>query len=444
MEVSDKVKEDYHASSVKKFLEITIDGVSDVIENDRIYSESMELEESVIDGNSVEFVGCISSMFKIQIYGLTENIKGKSIKAIIYTENTKDEPITLFNGIVDSAVKQSNRRITEITAYDELYTSGNTDVADWYNALSFPVTIKELRDSLFEYIGMEQEEATLPSDDISILKEYSPATLQALSVIKSICQINGAWGIVNRSGKFEYRIPNDILYNAYPSSATWPGESMFPGIPQDGQGIKEELAELFTFYRNVSYEEYSVVPVQKVTIRQSDDETGYTYGGVLGDNKYIVQSNMFTYNLSESNIKSVAKGIYQNLVGFSFQPFTSSNNGLPYLECGLNGVEFYMIDYENSTSGNLVYETKIFYIMNRKLTGIQSLKDSYSAEGDEYQSEFITDLQTQIDGIKSSSSSSSGSGDSSINVVSIPNFSDMPDSPDTNTIYLIQGVVVVN
>ncbi len=87
--------------------------------------------------------------------------------------------------------------------------------------------------------------------------------------------------------------------------------------------------------------------------------------------------------------------------------------------------------------------------------------DSYSAKGEEYQSEFITDLQTQIDTIKKNQgieksylddnyydkttiddmflSFDPGTG-VGFNVESV---AALPSNPDMNTIYLIQGVVVV-
>ena len=104
---------------------------------------------------------------------------------------------------------------------------------------------------------------------------------------------------------------------------------------------------------------------------------------------------------------------------------------------------------------------KDFYILNRELSGIQGLKDSYSAQGEEYQTEFITDLQTQIDLLKKKNSQEAqetqqqmedytysreeidqkfDSGGSKWEVVSVPV---LPTTIAYNTIYLIQGEVVV-
>ena len=136
-------------------------------------------------------------------------------------------------------------------------------------------------------------ETELPNDGITIQKQYEPNTLQALSVIKAVCQINGAFGIINRNGQFEYRILGAIEEpGAYPSETLFPGPDVFPGLAQSSGGYNEVAATDFAFYRKVDYEEYSVKPVDKLTIRQTENDAGVTYG--TGTNNYIIQGNMFT------------------------------------------------------------------------------------------------------------------------------------------------------
>lgn len=459
MKVSESVKKAYLDSGAAKY--ITLDfpelGLSIATGDGHIHSESMHLSEAIVNSDSIEFVGCIASKFKIKVNNLKEDVKDKKIVVKIHTEGTEEEPITLFNGIVDSAVKQSNKRVKEITAYDELYTKGNTEVGAWYKSLIFPVTLKDLRDSLFRYIGLDQVETDLPNDVITIEKQYDPNSLQALSVIKAICQINGTFGIINRDGKFEYRTLGNIEDGLY--LPFYPGPDAFPGVSLGALGLDNIEPTDFPFYEDVDYEEYSVKPVDKITIRQSEEDAGTIYGS--GTNNYIIQGNMFTYGLSADVILQIAENIYPNVQGFSYIPFISKNNGLPYLECGLDAATYMMIDFEKTEeTGEISYDRQNFYILNRKLSGIQALKDSYSAEGEKYQSEFITDLQTQIDLIKKKQGveknyldenyynkdsidsmfenfSGGGGGTQIISVT------ELPDGADPNVYYAVQGMVVV-
>lgn len=463
MEASDNVKAQYQSTSVHKNLSIYFPELELRLENSQIYEESMYLHEAICEKGSIEFVGCISSVFMIDVNGLKADIKGKQIVVTISTDDTQDEPVTIFNGIVDSAEKQGNKRVKEIIAYDELYTKGNVEAAAWYKSLIFPISLKDLRDSLFGFIGIEQEERVLPNDDIVIKKQYAPNTLQALSVIKAICQINGAFGIINRRGKFEYR----ILGKTEEYKGAYPGPLLIPG-PNAIPGVRAAIADAgltqtgFSFYKSVRYEEFEVRPVDKVTIRQSEEDEGVTFGD--GGNNYIIQGNMFAYGLAKDVLRTVTENVYSSVQGFAYYPYKADNNGLPYVECGINMVTYMMIDYEatfaeGNTAGNIVYEKKSFPVLSRTLNGIQVLRDAYVAKGEKYQTKFITDLQTQIDVIKKKTASDVSRNDlenyynkamidemfetfdgGGFNVESV---SALPTNPDDNTIYLIQGKVVV-
>lgn len=465
MNVSNFVKEQYRNNSIHKNLILRFPELDLEISQKDIHMDSVSLRESILDKESIEFVGCIASIYQVDVENLTADVKGKKIEAEIYTAS-EDESIPLFHGIVDSAVKQANKITKEIIAYDELYTKGNTEVASWYKSLTFPITLKALRDSLFEYIGLEQVETDLPNDGVEIKKQYNPGSLQALSVIKAVCQINGAFGIINREGKFEYRIPaQNITTMPYPSTTLFPSTGLFPASPEvtvaaASRYADEIEAESFSFYKSVSYEEFEVKPVDKLTIRQTENDEGVTYG--TGTNNYIIQGNMFTYGLSDSVLLTIAENIYNNVQGFSYVPFSSDNNGLPFLECGLDAVAYLMIDYEatytaqeEDPNADVVYTQQTFYILNRELTGIQALRDSYSADGEEYQTEFITDLQTQIDTLKKAASANSNSSYSKDEVDTLigeyytkteidsmllkaVTVTEVPDVYEENTIYFIQ------
>lgn len=475
MKVSNKVASAYKEDGITKYLNITFPNLDMQVELEKIYSESQNWSEAVFNKDSIEFVGCISSKYGIKISGLKQDVKGKELIVDMYTEGTEDEPVRLFKGIVDSAVKTSNKQATEIIAYDELYTKGNIDIASWYKAQKFPCTIRELRYSLFAYLGIEQVEIDLPNDDIVINKKYDPNALQALPVIKAFCQINGAFGIMNRYGLFDYRIMNEI-YNdndgAYPGLTCFPGATLFPGVGTL-PGLNERLIATtavltsgiedmaFSYYRKVNYEDFSVKPVDKVTIRDSEDDAGVTYGS--GTNNYIIQGNMWTYGLSKDVLQTVAQNVYNAVKGFSYYPYEAKNNGLPFVECGFNTVSYMMVDYdatysEDNTSGNIIYTEKQFPVLSRTMTGIQALQDNYSAKGEEYQEEFVTDLGTEIDLIKKKQKTekddlndnyynkteidqmfeSGGGGGYTIESVKTP-----PAAGNPYTLYCVQGEIVI-
>lgn len=366
MNVSSDIRAAYKSDSASKILHISFPGLNYTVAEGDIYYESMILNESIFDGDSFEAVGCIASMFSVQIRDTGLELKGQSIIATLVLEDIPDSDIVIFMGYVDSVDKEAQKKMQKITAYDALYSKGQTDVASWYNNLNFPISLRNLRNSLFNYIGITQINATLPNDEITINKEFAPNALKAISVIKSICQINGVFGIMNRQGYFAYRTLN-------------------PNVTEEGA----------PYYRQADYKDYTVNPVDKLTIRQSTEGGGVTVGS--GANEYIIQGNMFTYNLSDGTLLTIANNIYPNLSSIEYIPFKITNNGYPWVECGLNCKMQYMVyDFDNATQDEDAYKSLTVFVFNRHMTGIQNLVDEYSAEGQELQREFVSDISEDL------------------------------------------------
>lgn len=438
----------YASDEVHKTLRVFIGGTE--ISNNKIVTESMELKEAVVDGDNFEFVGCIASQFKVQLHGVYITLKGQYIAVTIQADGTAQIP--LFNGIIDSVELESNHDYQTIIAYDELYTKGNIELASWYKSLKFPLTLKQFRDKLFQKVGLTQVSAILPNDDISIKKQYDPKTLQAIVVIKSVCQINGVFGIINRSGAFEYRKPiaTQQSTGVYPAADLYP--PFYPGFDAGGSTNPELVAH----YQSIDYQAYTVKPVDKITIRDDEDDEGQSYGS--GANTYIIQGNMFSYGLAKKTVSKMAQNLLPCVQGINFRPYNVTHNGFPEIEVGRDFVQYHVLDFEASAEhGTYVFKTMNFPVYNRTMVGLQHLIDNYEARGEEYQRQFITDLRARIDVLKKNktdmsnyynkqdidnmfNSLSPGSGGSGWSVQSVQA---LPPSGDPQVLYLIQGEVVV-
>lgn len=367
MNVSNAIKSAYKNGSHAKILNISFPDIPYTVPQDEVYYESMTLDEAIFDSDSFEVVGCIASQFTVSIRDSGENLKGERIVVTISLVDVADSTIPLFYGYVDTVDREAQKKMQKITAYDALYSIGNTEIASWYNGLTFPITLGDFRNSLFTYIGLTQETVTLPNDSITINKEYNSNTMKAISVIKSLCQINGCFGMMNRTGTFEYRY-----------------------LDTDG------TSEAVSFYRDIDYKDYVVNPIDRLTIRQSTDDAGVTIG--TGANQYIIQGNMFTYNLEPTVVYNIATNIYSYLADIEYIPFSAKNNGYPWIEVGDNCVLDYSVyDFDNSTPQQSVYKDVTVVAMKRSMRGIQSLQDEYSAEGQELQREFVSDISVELD-----------------------------------------------
>lgn len=419
MEVTEEIKNDYKNDSVHKTLKIYFPSLDMSITNDKIWSESLLLKENLMQGDDFDFVGCIASQFSVTVNGISDNVKGEFIEVTMKTDDTEEIP--LFHGYIDSVEKQTNRTFKKITAYDQLSRKGKRNIIDWYNGVQFPILLTTLRNNLFSYLEIEQEEAYLPNDMLLLSEKYIPTSLSALDLIKAICQINGVCGIINRNNKFEYR-------KIYSEPTT---RNLLRAVSEPNQD------ESLGYYRKVDYQEYTVQPISKVTIRKSASENGVSYGE--GENNYIIQANMLTNGIPNENLSTVAQNVLRNVKDISFIPFSSLNNGLPYMEVGKDAVIMNVLNDEGTE-----YEQKKFTIMKRELRGIQSLTDRFTADAEEVQKDFPTDSRTQIESVAQYTVANIGQSVEKEFGLMIQSVAQLPANPKPNVIYLIQGEVVVN
>lgn len=471
LKVSDNVKSAYIYNEEKRHIVVSFPEISVTLQESQIQAESFELEESLLEQNSIEFIGCISSCAKISIASVPQKLKNKKIVISIYTDNTQTEPVPLFTGYVVDDKRTSNKRLRDIVAYDEIYSLSDKDVTEWFNTqvalleAGKTVTIKQFRTRLFQHIGITQKKATLANDGFSIKKltnmvkgegeeadTEEEEKIYALDLIKAICQINGVFGIIGRDGKFVYRrlgVDNENDEGAYPG-VDKNGGLYLPFIPGIGSVDTLTHSTHYASYRSVSYEDYDVHGITRVYVRQSEDSKA-GYAGTDKKYRYCVQGNRFTLGTTKADRNGIAERIYQKVKGVTYTPFTASCVGLPYIEVG-DPVSFYVYDFEESDKqGKDVYVMKSFYVLSRTLKGIQSMTDTLSAQGEEKQRRFVSDLgvredvstaelREQVDK-NTEDISSQGSRISELetggwNFVMVDT---VPTSPTPKTIYFVKG-----
>lgn len=472
LKVWNKVKSAYFDESENKHLIVTFPEINLTLNRSQIRKETMEIKEAILDQESIEFVGCIASQFKLQISSIKKKLKGKKIEVSIYTDSTSDKPVKLFSGIVDSDERTGNKRSKEIKAYDMMYSLADTDVTTWFKTqvaylkIGKKLTVKKFRNELFAFIGLAQKKRTLANDSFSIKQlvnlvgtedeeeadEEEEEKIYALDLIKAICQINGVFGIINRNGEMDYRRlgVEDEDDGAYPGVD--PDDKTnglyLPFVP--GIGVADIITDstFYPSYKSVTYEDYDVHGITKVYVRQSED-TKAGYAGSDKKYKYIVQGNRFTLGTTKEEKREIATAILNKVQGVTYTPFTAECTGLPFLEVG-DPVQFYVYDFEQSDKQKKdVFVLKSFYVLSRTLKGIQSLTDTLTAQGEEKQRRFVSDLGVREDVSTASLKEKTDKQDERIksledaaeNGLKVESVTALPASPDANTIYLIQGTV---
>lgn len=372
---ADKAK--YMTGQYLKEIKLRFPQIGLTLFNDEIYSESLSLEESIFDGNGeLSVIGCISNRFSIEIRNQGVSLKNKVIEVSIRIDGGSWND--LFTGYVDSVETVRDRSYQKLQCYDALYQYQDKNFFPKYNTLTFPVTIKTLRDAFFSFIGVTQESTTLVNDLISIPKTIEDGEIACIDVIRAICQMNGVFGKIDASGTFRYidlTVPSEFL--PYPDDNLFPDDDLYPS-KNTGETIYIDK------YRNIKYEDYELAQITGVTVRDGASDTEYGQAGTSG-NMLLIEGNMLCSGLDALTKTSIAGGVLSKAETWVYQPFEATSVGLPFVNCG-DAVAYYVYDY---SSGEPVTHVMGFSVMSRYLKGIQWMTDTYSARGDEYQPEVI-------------------------------------------------------
>lgn len=388
--VLDSTKQAY-TESHHKVLNISIPNLNLSLTNANIVYESVNLQESIETEDELQFKGCNASQFKVSVAGVIQDVRDQVINVTITADNT--ETIPLFSGYV---VEQTNRNgediTTELTCYDPLYKLRNQDVTSWYNALTFPITVKNFRNSFFTLLGLDQvvdvhsEEDTgdLINDSQTLNKIDSaklPKVLNAGTIMEDICQINARYGQYGRDKKFHYRQLREIMKGLYPSYETFPSPTTYPS------GENADSRYDLSAYSKISYEPYTVEKITCVTIR--DNEGNATSKGTA-TNVFTIADNMLASSLSDK--ATACQNILNEVKVVWYIPLNLECVGYPWIECG----DVLL----TRTKKNIVRS----YVLQRTLKGIQALFDTIESEGlqtrEEYRESEATGVSTNRAGVK--------------------------------------------
>lgn len=365
----------FYDDSVEKQLIIEYPVSGTTLTNAEYQTETMTITESICDEQELQFGCCNASSFEIKVLDTIENFKGKKMKVSILLAD-QDEPYQLGEYKVYSDKPTADRLYKDIVAYDAMYDILNAEVSGWYNSLTFPMTLRQFRDSFCTYVGVEQEEITLINDDMTVEKTIDPGELPGKTIIEAICEINGCFGHIGRNGKLRYVVLEQMIEGLYPADDLYPSEDLYPADPMGTTEVSRSN------YISCQYEDFICQHIDKLQIRQEENDIGAISG--VGNNCYIIEDNFLVYGKSAADLQTIADNVLSVIGAVWYRPAQAEARGNPCLEVG-DGILLH-------TTREDVYT----YILQRTLKGIQALRDSYTADGEEYRTGQVNGLQKQI------------------------------------------------
>ncbi len=367
-----------------------------VITNEDLFNQIFTLEESLCSEEELRFGSCEASVLKFKVANIVAPMINKWLSVKMVLNNHAEEPFIIGRYKVAEDKLTADKQWREITAYDAMYDIINADMAAWYNSV-FPdssqsIPLEQFRNSFMFFFNLEQvvPKGGLVNDRINIEKTIQPEQISGKDIITAICEINGCFGHIGRDGKFHYIYLPQAIQGLYPANDLYPDHApdylpwqqrtghLYPQTPKSAKTGADGT------YISCQYEDYTVKTIDKLQIRQEENDIGAIVGRT-GDNCYIIEDNFLVYGKSSNELMQIANKIFDKITDIVYRPIVNAEvKGNPCFEVG---------DPIRITTKYELVET---YILERTLEGIQGLRDAYVSNGVENYTEQVNGIHKSI------------------------------------------------
>lgn len=362
LRVSQEVKDAFLSGAEKQLTVALSDGTT--LTNESIISESFSMTQTLCDEQQIKYGSIASASFKLKTYAVNRQFKGKTATISISCDN---QTIQLGIFIIEEDKISDDRRTKQISGYDRLYTAMRTDCSGWYSSLSFPIRAKAFRISLFNFLGIPQEDIDLPNDTALIYRTMESDEANSIGgqeTITRLCEMNARMGYLDNQGIFRYVKIGGENQN-YPAEDNYPSEENYPaeGSSDTAEGATVVLGSLV-------YEDYASRPITKVQIKEEDEDRGVIVG--QDGNAYIINGNFLLYGNTRQQNETIARNFLEELAHTFYHPAKVKCRAMPWMQPGD------MIRITTRT------QSLAFPILTRQMEGITALYDTFQAKGNEY------------------------------------------------------------
>lgn len=350
----------------------------------------------------------------VQLYVSPDGYSGNYIfykcKKQVTSLASKYNPMVLCAGL--SMMTSPPMTETEAKSYWE-----EVSKEDSYDPKKY-VSIKSVRDGVFSYLEIEQQEVSLPLDDLLVYVEPINHEIKAMDLLQQICNANVRFGRINPQTEiFEYLSISEIVADEnykgefVPGTTNSAGDVVMlnneyteycnkyfecilstDGLASDGEIANsyeptDELVENFWKEKGVLYH-----PSGRINLTQLYEMDGAEY-----QNYNFINNHEFYVEDTDGNVLQGAKTdtavaitqgiilgcltstqLYERVVNFSdkfmlnFVPAKLTFKGLPFLEVGDQ------VCFDVEENGEI--KTVNTVVMCKTLSGINALTDEIEAE----------------------------------------------------------------
>lgn len=220
----------------------------------------------------------------------------------------------------------------KVTAYDNI-AKLDIDVADWLNSLNFPITIEAFANSLAAKCGLTFKNVPPINGDYPV-QAFTANSSTGRDLMKMVAQATGCFIRAAANGELEYAwyVTNSELLIATNKAKSlrfhktaYDKENK---ILRDRQVVKLRTADVVYqpestpyFSGQLTFSDFTVTAIDKVQVKQSDDDVGVIYpADAAGTNALVISGNKLLVTDSDATLRPYVKNLYDRLNNMVYVP----------------------------------------------------------------------------------------------------------------------------
>lgn len=221
---------------------------------------------------------------------------------------------------------RQTRNTYKIYAYDAVSRLDGIQ-STWLRSIQgqFPMTLWAFAQLVARRCGVEIANDTLPRNGDYQVQAFYADDLTGRQLLSWVAQASCTFLRSMPDGKIGFD-----WYTDHARSGIGPvAGSAWTALDLSGQLLETADGEVWTFAQpqagyfsgTLSYEDYTTAPIDKVQIRQSDDDVGVLYpADETGTNALVIQGNLLLTTQTADALRPVAQAIYETMQGVTYTP----------------------------------------------------------------------------------------------------------------------------
>ena len=220
----------------------------------------------------------------------------------------------------------------KVTAYDNVSLL-DVDVTEWLNALTFPIAIKDFATALAAKCELELANEPRLNKDYQVQK-FTGSGVNARDLMKMVCSASGCFCNADANGKllFDWYKKNDRVIISPKKSINEKSFRLFDVVKRSLQdnahralisakSYKYAPDGIPYFANQLTFSDFVVKAIDKVQVRQSDDDVGVVYpADEQGTNALVIQGNKLLSTTSDAALRPYVKNLYDGLNNITYVP----------------------------------------------------------------------------------------------------------------------------